>query len=206
MPSVSMCLGTRIATRIVCLSQSISQHVTLLVSLRTIVTRARRTRRRRAGTPRARGTRPAAAARARATPGTCGTRRAAPRTPRGRARRRPRPAAREKYDTFTHLMFWTLRPHRDAVLLHACLIKALEEPLRGLLAALGGQGEAVWQRQLSCIDGGSHQHLRTAVMTTVARLAHNHTASSVTQSLSSSAGLLHHLCSEQVCIPSQESS
>ena len=135
-------------------SQSISQHVTLLVSLRTIVTRARRTRRRRAGTPRARGMPPAAAARARATPGTCGTRRAATRTPRGLARRRPRPAAREKYDTFTHLMFWTLRPHRDAVLLHACLIKALEEPLRGLLAALGGQGEAVWQRQLSCIAAG----------------------------------------------------
>ena len=109
MPSVSMCLGTlRNATfqngslpEFSVASQSISQHVTFLVSLRTIVTRARRTRRRRAGTPRARGTRPAAAARARATPGTCGTRRAAPRTPRGPARRRPRPAAREKRDALT---------------------------------------------------------------------------------------------------------
>ena len=132
-----------------------------------VVTRARRTRRRRAGTPRARGTRPAAAVFVRATPGTCGTRRAAPRTPRGLARRRPRPASREKRDAFTRLIFWTLRPHCD-VLLHACCRKTVKELLRGLLAALGGQGEAVWQRQLSCIDGGSHQHLRTAVMTTVA--------------------------------------
>ena len=164
MPSVSMCLGTlRNATfqngslpEFSVASQSISQHVTLLVSLRMIVTRARRTRRRRAGTPRARGTRPAAAVFVRATPGTCGTRRAAPRTPRGLARPRPRPAAREKRDAFTLLSFWTLRPHRDAVLLHACCRKTVKEPLRGLLAALGGQGEAVWQRQLR-IAGRSHR-------------------------------------------------
>ena len=109
MPSVSMCLGTTdrypkhgSLPEFSVASQSISQHVTFLVSLRLIVTRARRTRRRRAGTPRARGTRPAAAARARATPGTCGTRRAATRTPRGLARRRPRPASREKRDALTH--------------------------------------------------------------------------------------------------------
>ena len=51
---------------------------------------------------------------------------------------------REKRDAFTHLIFWTLRPHGD-VLLHACCRKTVEELLRGLLAALGGQGEAVWQ-------------------------------------------------------------
>ena len=169
MPSVSMCLGppTRIATRNTdrypnfLASQSISQHVTFLVSLRMIVTRARRTRRRRAGTPRARGTRPAAAVFVRAMPGTCGTRRAAPRTPRGLARPRPRPAAREKRDAFNLLSFWTLRPHRDAVLLHACCRKTVKEPLRGLLAALGGQGEAVWQRQLR-IAARSHLNQSSA--------------------------------------------
>ena len=77
-------------------------NVILPLPVVVVVTRARRTRRRRAGTPRARGTRPAAAARARATPGTCGTRRAATRTPRGPARRRPRPASREKRDALTH--------------------------------------------------------------------------------------------------------
>ena len=70
-----------------------------------VVTRARRTRRRRAGTPRARGTRPAAAVFVRATRGTCCTRRAAPRTPRGLARRRPRPASREKRHASQALFF-----------------------------------------------------------------------------------------------------
>ena len=111
MPSVSMCLGTlRSKTDRYpnCLSRrnlSHSQHVTFLVSLRMIVTRARRTRRRRAGTPRARGTRPAAAVFVRATRGTCCTRRAAPRTPRGLARRRPRPASREKRHASQALFF-----------------------------------------------------------------------------------------------------
>ena len=61
---------------------------------------------------------------------------------------------RAKSVTRSHAWFWTLRPHRDAVLLHAFFRETLKEPLRGLLAALGGQGEAVWQRQLSCIAAG----------------------------------------------------
>ena len=61
----------------------------------------------------------------------------------------------KKRDAFTHLIFWTLRPHCD-VLLGARSCKAVKELLRGLLAALGGQGEAVWQRQLR-IAGGSHR-------------------------------------------------
>ena len=71
---------------------------------------------------------------------------------------RPRaPAAAScgaKSVTVPRLIFWTLRPHCD-VLLHACCRKTVKELLRGLLAALGGQGEAVWQRQLSI--AGSHQ-------------------------------------------------
>ena len=153
MPSVSMCLGTlRNATfqngslpELSVASQSISQHVTLLVSLRTIVTRARRTRRRRAGTPRARGTRPAAAARARATPGTCGTRRAAPRTPRGPARRRPRPAAREKRDAFTvtrsHTLFFG-RCDRTATSFWApAVVKQSKNRCEGFSQPLGARGK-----------------------------------------------------------------
>ncbi|CAH0376800.1 unnamed protein product, partial [Pelagomonas calceolata] len=68
---------------------------------------------------------------------------------------------RAKSVTRSHaLCFWTLRPHCD-VLLHACCRKTVKELLRGLLAALGGQGEAVWQRQLR-IAARSHLNQSSA--------------------------------------------
>lgn len=134
-----------------------TQHVTLLTS-----PRGRRTRRRRAGTLRARGRSPAAAARARARPDTARGRAVNERRA-GKARTlryaascdahaaRPRaPAAascgtRVKEAMTTRVR--TPRPHRDAVLLCARRREAVEKALRGLLAALGGQWEAVRQRE-----------------------------------------------------------
>ena len=59
------------------------------------------------------------------------------------------------FDTTKGFGFLLVDDGNGDVLLHACCRKTVKELLRGLLAALGGQGEAVWQRQLSI--AGSHQ-------------------------------------------------